>query len=224
MRFQLLGKKLGMTQVYYEDAVVPVTVIQVGPCVVTQVKTVEKDGYSAIQVGFLSQKAHRLTKPELGHLQKNGLEPQRHLQEIRLDAGETSKYKVGDVIHLGEGFNVGDFVDVAGTSKGKGFQGVMKRHNFAGFRATHGTHEYFRHGGAIGCRLTPGRVFKGKRMGGQMGNERVTVQNLVVYKVDVARNLVFVRGAVPGARGGLVTVFKARKKADAKAKLTASEG
>lgn len=211
-RFQIPGTKLGMTQLYDGDKVVPVTVVEAAPVVITQIKTPEADGYAALQVGFGTQKEQRVNKPEMGHLKKNDLAAVRGLQEIRLMPGEEKNYKVGDKISLADGFKDGDILDVIGTSKGKGFQGVMKRHNFKGFLATHGTHEYFRHGGAIGCRLTPGRVFKGKKMPGQMGNKRTTVQNLKLFKIDADKNLLFIKGAVPGHKGGHVTVCASVKK------------
>ncbi len=211
MRLGLLGKKLGMTQIFTETTVIPVTVIQVGPCTVIQKKTPERDKYEAIQLGFLDKKETRCTKPELGHFKAAGVTPKKVVQEIRLQPGEVEQFEVGQELRA-DIFEVGQYVDVTGTSKGKGFQGVMKRHNFSGFEKTHGTHEYFRHGGAIGCRLTPGRVWKGKRMAGQMGNRTVTVQNLEVCRVDVDRNLIMVKGAVPGATNGYVTVYHAKKK------------
>ena len=221
MRFQILGKKLGMTEFYHGDKVVPCTVIEASPNVVTQIKTPAKDGYSAIQVGFGKQKPQRMTKPVKGHFGKGGIAPTRHLREFRLDRGEESPFKIGDMLTVEAGLTPGDYVDVTATSKGKGFQGVMKKYNFKGFISSHGTHEFFRHGGSIGCRLTPGRVFKGKKMPGQMGNKQVTVQNLVVYKVDGDKNLIFVKGAVPGARGGMVRVAIATKRNGAKADLDA---
>ncbi len=211
MRLGLLGKKLGMTQIFTETEVIPVTVIQVGPCTVLQKKTPDRDKYEAIQLGFLDKKETRCTKPERGHFESAGVTPKKVVQEIRLEPGEVDQFEVGQELRA-DVFHVGDFVDVSGTSKGKGFQGVMKRHNFSGFEQTHGTHEYFRHGGSIGCRLTPGRVWKGKRMAGQMGNRSVTVQNLEVCRVDAERNIVMVKGAVPGAPNGYVTVYQAKKR------------
>ncbi|MCB9761377.1 MAG: 50S ribosomal protein L3 [Alphaproteobacteria bacterium] len=202
----LLGRKVGMTQFFNEDGnVVPCTVIEAGPCTVLQVKTgATKDGYNAIQVGFGEQKEHRITKPQKGHFDKAGATPKQHVREFRM--GDVSGYTVGQQITVGDVFQVGQRVDVIGTSKGKGYSGVMKRHNFRGFLRSHGTHEFFRHGGSIGTRLTPGHVAKGTRMSGQMGNKRVTVMNLLVAKVDPEKNLVYLRGAIPGATGGLVSV------------------
>jgi len=212
MRLGIIGKKLGMTQFLTEsNGVVPVTVIQAGPCPIVQKKTVQKDHYAAIQIGFDEKKEARCTKPELGHFEAAGVAPQKVLQELRLDADDVADFEVGQKLKV-DMFSAGDFVDVMGTSKGKGFQGVMKRHNFSGFESTHGTHEYFRHGGAIGCRLTPGRVWPGQKMGGQMGNEQVTVQNLKVHGIDTERNLIFIRGAVPGPSNAYVTVLRAKKK------------
>jgi large subunit ribosomal protein L3 len=201
-----------MTQFFDANNVVPVTVIQAGPCTILQKKTMERDRYSAIQLGFLEKKESRTTKPELGHFKTSGSTPKKVVREIRLGDDEGGQFEVGQVLKA-DLFSAGDFVDVVGTSKGKGFQGVMKRHNFKGSQTnSHGTHEYFRHGGSIGCRLTPGRTFPGKRMGGQMGNAQVTVQNLVVFGIDAERNLIFVRGAVPGAANSYVTIYQAKKR------------
>jgi large subunit ribosomal protein L3 len=183
-----------------------VTVIFAGPCTVVQKRTQERDGYSALQLGFGEQKAQRLSKAAVGH-RKKANKMVATLREFR-DAGDlevAAEVKVGDL------FKPGDVVDVTGVSKGRGFQGVIKRHGFSGFPATHGTHEYFRHGGSIGNRSFPGRVFKGKRMAGQMGNERVTTQNLAVIDVRPEENLLLVRGAVPGGKNGLVLVRRAVK-------------
>ena len=212
MRLGILGMKLGMTQLYSEsNVIVPVTVVQAGPCTILQKKTLEKDRYSAIQLGFMDKREILATKADLGHFKVSGSAPKRVVREIRLEATEGAEFKVGQELKA-DIFSAGDVVDVVGTSKGKGFQGVMKKHNFAGFESSHGTHEYFRHGGSIGCRLTPGRTFPGKRMGGQMGNVQVTTQNLEVFKVDVERNLIFIRGAVPGPSNGYVTIFQAKKR------------
>lgn len=202
----LLGRKVGMTQIFDADGnLVPVTVVEAGPCTVLQVKTpTAKDGYSAIQLGFGEQKAHRITKAQAGHFGKSSASPKRYVREFRLP--DVAAYSVGQVLTVDAVFKVGDKVDVSGTSKGRGFQGVFKRHNFKGFINSHGTHEYFRHGGAIGTRLTPGMVQKGMKMPGQLGNARCTVMNLVVAKVDAAQHLVFIRGAIPGANGSLVSV------------------
>lgn len=208
MKLHLIGKKIGMTQVYDgENNLVPVTVVQAGPCPVTQVKTAAKDGYHAVQIGFGPQKEHRLSQPELGHLRKAGVEPLSHLSEIRLDGEAT--HKVGDVLTV-ETFAPGQMVDVIGTVKGRGFQGVMKRHNMAGQPDTHG-HMMHRRPGSIGMRQTPGHVFKGKRMPGHMGNVRRTSQNLRVVQVLAEKNLLLIKGSLPGANGEIVLVRQAKK-------------
>ena len=202
----ILGTKLGMTQVFDEDAqVVPVTVVRAGPCPVVQARTPDRDGYSAVQLGFGRTK--RPNKPESGHAAKGGVEAPGHLVELRLE-GEWSP---GDVVTV-EQFSEGDFVDVSGTSKGKGFAGPMKRHGFGGMSASHGTHKVHRAPGAIGACATPSRVFPGTRMAGRMGNNRVTVQSLEVVRVDTERNLLLVKGAVPGSNGSLVIVRDAAKR------------
>ena len=207
-----MGKKLGMTQLFEDGVVVPVTVVEITPNTVVQVKTVEKDGYAAVQLAYGSKKESRLTKPELGHFKKAGVSPASNLQECRADAGEKLTHTVGSQISVGDLFKKGDFIDVSGVSKGKGFQGVMKKHKFAGFENSHGTHEYFRHGGSIGCRLTPGRTFPGMRMPGQMGNVNTTIQNLKVARVDAEANILYVLGAIPGPKGAVVSVGHAKKK------------
>jgi large subunit ribosomal protein L3 len=208
----LLGKKLGMTQVFDESGtVVPVTVLQVGPCVVTQIRTKERDGYEAVQLGFGHSK--RLNSPERGHQRAAGSSA-RHLRELKAD--DVSQYSVGQVLDASQ-FSVGDTVDVTGISKGKGFQGVVKRHGFAGGPKTHGQSDRHRAPGSIGSSTTPGRVFKNLRMAGQMGNERVTVQNLEVVRVDPEKNLLLVRGSVPGARDGLLLVRASVKHREARA-------
>ena len=211
----LLGLKLGMTQLFEDDGtVLPCTVVQAGPCPVLQVKTTEgKDGYNALQIGFGGQKVQRKSKADLGHLKAAAQDgtPPRVIREVRVDAATASSTEVGSTLLVADLFEVGQVVDVTGISKGKGFQGVMKRYNFAGFIRSHGTHEFFRHGGSIGTRLTPGHVLKGKRMPGQMGDKQVTVQNLRVAKVDAERNLIYLVGGVPGARGASVMVRRAVK-------------
>lgn len=204
----LIGKKLGMTQVFAADGTcVPVTVIQAGPCTVVQKKTPERDGYAAVQVGFGEKKPQRATKAERGHCARSGKGPFAVLREFR---GEVlSGYGVGQEIPAVALFQPGDLVDVTGRTKGRGYAGVVKRHGMKGFPATHGTHEYFRHGGAIGNRSFPGRVFKGKHMAGHYGDQRVTVQRLRVVDVKPEGHLLLVKGAVPGARGGIVLVRKA---------------
>ncbi len=201
----LLGKKVGMTQIFTESGeVVPVTVLEVGPCFVTQVKTAEHDGYSALQLGFGESK--RLTKPERGHL-KN-LPSLKHLHEVRTTA--TGDTKVGQKLNVTM-FVAGDLVDVSGISKGKGHAGVVKRHHFGGGKKTHGQSDRLRRPGSSGATTTPGRVYRGMRMAGQMGNARATVLNLEVVQVDPERNLLAVKGAVPGAKNGLLFVRRARK-------------
>jgi len=205
----ILGRKLGMTQVWDSDnRVIPVTVIQAGPCRVVQLKTPERDGYSAVQIAFGTAKEHRLTKPELGHLKKNGAPPSQHLAEIRVD--DLSPYAVGQVINAAV-FAPGERVDVTGISKGKGFAGTMTRHNFKGQGASHGNHKKHRAPGSIGACATPARVFKGMRMAGQYGNVRTTTLNLEVVEGDAERGLLLVKGAVPGPNGGLVLVRNAVK-------------
>lgn len=206
----LMGTKLGMTQIFDETGqAVPVTVLKVGPCVVTQLRTQERDGYEAIQIGY--EESKRLNSPERGH-QKAAGSSMRHLREVH--ATDISGYEVGQVIDCSI-FNPGDKVDITGTSKGKGFAGVVKRHGFAGGPKTHGQSDRHRAPGSIGSSATPGRVFKGMRMAGQMGNERTTVQNLTVERVDPERNLVLVRGSVPGPKQSLVIVRSAVKSGQA---------
>ncbi len=204
----LIGKKIGMTQIFDENGVVlPITVIEAGPCYVTQVRTPEQDGYSAVQLGFNEVSPKRLTGGQRGHLKANDLPPLRHLREFRIKSPEV---EVGDKLTV-ESFEVGERVDITGTSKGKGFQGGMKRHGFGGGPKTHGQSDRHRAPGSAGAGSTPGRVFKGKRMPGQMGNVRVTSQGLKVVLVDAERNLIGVMGAVPGGKGGLVVIKGARK-------------
>jgi len=224
LKIGLLGKKLGMTQVFAEDGeAIPVTVIQTGPCHVVGTRTMERDGYTALVLGFDEKPMRLANKPELGALKENGLKPQRFIREIRLPADEVAKYQVGQVLGPQDVFEENNAVDVEGWSKGKGYQGVIKRHHMKGMRATHGTHEYFRHGGSIGCRLTPQRVFKGKRMAGQMGNEKVSVQNLQLFRVLADDNCILVRGAVPGAANDYVVVTKAATRTMYKRKGAARE-
>jgi len=209
----ILGKKLGMTQVFAVDGrCIPVTVVEAGPCVVLQKKTVATDGYNALQLGFGAKKSHRVNKPEMGHFKKVGKGAFAQLREIR--AENVDDYNVGDEITCGGIFAAGDIIDVTGTSKGKGFQGVIKRWNFAGGRATHGS-MFHRAPGSIGASAWPSRVFKGKKMAGQMGNARVTVQSLQVVEVRPEENLILVKGAIPGAKNSLVMIrkgIKAKKK------------
>jgi large subunit ribosomal protein L3 len=205
----ILGTKLGMTQVFDENnRVVPVTVVQAGPNVVTQVRTPETDGYTAVQLAYGAVDPRRVNKPRTGHFSKAGVTPRRHLVELRtVDAGE---YTVGQEI-TAEVFDAGTVVDVVGTSKGKGTAGVMKRHGFGGLGASHGTQRKHRSPGSIGGCATPGRVFKGLRMAGRMGNVRTTTQSLTVHRVDTDNGLLLIKGAIPGPRGGLVLVKTASK-------------
>ena len=201
----ILGRKLGMTQVWDSDnRVIPVTVIQAGPCRVVQLKTPERDGYSAVQIAFGAAKEQRLTKPELGHLKKNGVEPHRHLVEFR----GASEAVVGEMVTV-EAFEPGDSIKVSGTSIGKGFQGTIKRHNFHRGPVSHGSHN-IRKPGSIGASATPSRVFKGMKMAGRMGGKRRTQLGLSVHSVDAERNLILVKGAVPGPKNGLVEIREQR--------------
>ena len=206
----LLGRKLGMTQVFAADGErVPVTVIQTGPCVVVGKRTPDKNGYSALQIGFEERPARLVNRPANGFFKKAGVKPQKFVRELRLPEAEVGRFEVGQELKPSEVFAPGIPLDISGTSKGKGFQGVIKRHHMSGTKNSHGVHEFFRHGGSIGCRLTPGRVHKGKRMAGQMGNEQVTIQNLELFQIMDEDFCILVRGAVPGPTGGLVTVKKA---------------
>ncbi|MBL8618531.1 MAG: 50S ribosomal protein L3 [Deltaproteobacteria bacterium] len=210
----LLGRKVGMTQLYLadKDLMVGVTVLDVSGNVVTAVKNAATpDGYHALQIGILDKKETRVSKALAGHFAKCNVKAKKFVKELRASAAVANAAVAGAELAVADFFQAGMLVDVVGTSKGRGFAGVMKRHNFRGFIRSHGTHEYFRHGGSIGTRLTPGMVLKGKKMPGHMGAARVTVQNLAVVKVDVDRGLVFVKGGVPGANGGYVIVRKAVK-------------
>jgi large subunit ribosomal protein L3 len=219
-RTGLLGKKLGITSIFTTTGDrTPVTAIHAGPCVVLDKMTPDKHGYAAVKLGFGEKPLRRTKKPELGLFTKANVPPQRFIREVRLEAADLDKFEVGKTVPLTTVFAPLSYIDVEGTSKGKGFQGVMKRHHMPGFRATHGTHEFFRHGGSIGCRLTPGKVHKGKRMGGQMGNVKKTVQNLVLLEIDDAQNLLLIQGSIPGGRNGFVVVRNAKKKAGMKVKL-----
>ncbi|MGH3426117.1 MAG: 50S ribosomal protein L3 [Mycobacteriales bacterium] len=205
----ILGEKLGMTQVFDEEnRVVPVTVIKAGPCVVTQVRSPERDGYPAVQLAYGAIDPRKVNKPEAGHFAKAGATPRRYLAELRTT--DAPSYSLGQEV-TAEVFDAGQKVDVVGTSKGKGYAGVMKRHGFKGLSASHGTQRKHRSPSSIGGCATPGRVFKGLRMAGRMGHARVTTQNLTVHKVDAERGLLLVKGAVPGPNGGLVLVRTATK-------------
>ena len=208
MQKALVGKKLGMTQLFDANGnVVPVTVIEAGPCVVAQRKTTENDGYEAVQIGFGDLKASKVNKPMKGHFAKGDVAPKKVLREFRFD--DMSAMNVGDIIKA-DVFAEGDAVDVRGTSKGKGYAGVVKRWNFSRLKESHGTGPVHRHGGSLGV-IDPARVFKGKKMAGHLGNERVTVQNLSVVKVDAEKNIIAVKGAVPGPKGGIVVLFDSVK-------------
>ena len=204
MQKAIIGKKIGMTQLFDENGmVVPVTVVEAGPCVVVQKKTVESDGYQAVQVGFGEVKDKHLTKPEKGHFEKAGVAPKKTLREFRLDSIEN--INVGDIIKA-DTFAAGDKVDVCGTSKGKGYAGTIKRWNNHRLKETHGVGPVHRHAGSNGSTSTPSRVFKGKNLPGHLGAERVTFQNLTVVKIDAENNLIAVKGAIPGAKGGIVVL------------------
>jgi len=206
----LLGTKLGMTQLWDENnRFVPVTVIEAGPCIVTQVRTPQTDGYSAVQMGFGAVDPKRVTKPAAGHFEKAGKTPRRHLMELRTT--DASEYELGKELKA-DIFAAAELVDVIGITKGKGTAGVVKRHGFGGLRASHGVHRKHRSPGSIGGCSTPGKVFKGMRMAGRMGNQRHTVQNLTVHAVDADKNLIIVKGAVPGNIGSLVVIRSAVKK------------
>ncbi|SJN08671.1 LSU ribosomal protein L3p (L3e) [Leucobacter sp. 7(1)] len=206
----LLGTKLGMTQVWDADGkVIPVTVIEVAPNVITQIRTPEVDGYNAVQIAAGAIDPRKVNKPAAGHFEKAGVTPRRHVTEIR--TADAAEYALGQELTVEGTFEAGQQIDVVGTSKGKGFAGTMKRHNFKGVSASHGAHRNHRKPGSIGGAATPGRVFRGQKMAGRMGGERVTVQNLTVQAIDADKGLILVKGAVPGARGRLVFVRNAVK-------------
>jgi len=224
LKIGLLGKKIGMTHVYADDGeAIPVTVIQAGPCHVVGTRTQERDGYTALVLGFDEKPVRLANKPELGAIKDTGMKPQRFVRELRLPADVVGKYTVGQVIGPKDVFADNTPIDVEGTSKGKGYQGVIKRHHMKGMTRAHGTHEYFRHGGSIGCRLTPQRVHKGKRMAGQMGNEKVTQQNLQLFKILADDNCILVRGAVPGSKNEYVVITKAATRTTYKRKGVGKE-
>jgi large subunit ribosomal protein L3 len=209
----ILGAKLGMTQVWDNNKVVPVTVVQAGPCVVTQVRTTEADGYAAVQLAYGAIDPRKVSKPKSGHYAKAGVSPRRHIVELRTT--DATEYELGQEVTV-EAFEVGTPIDVTGKTKGKGFAGVIKRHGFHGLKASHGVERKHRSPGSIGACATPGRVFKGVKMAGRMGGKRFTVQNLTVQAVDTENNLLLVRGAVPGPKGALILVRTAAKKGGAK--------
>ncbi len=211
----IIGRKIGMTQVFQEDgSVVPVTVVEAGPCWVIQKKTKAKDGYEALQLGFLPKNAKRVNQPLSGHFKKAGVGAVSYMKEFRME--DTSGYELGQEIKVTL-FKPGDFVDVTGLSKGKGFAGVIKRHGFRGSPGSHGTHEYFRHGGSVGSATFPHHVFKGLKMPGQYGNSRVTIQNIKVLDIKEDQNLLLLRGGIPGSHNGWVLVRSATKKGSATA-------
>ena len=204
MQKGLIGKKIGMTQIFDDNGnVIPVTVVEAGPCTVVQKKTVENDGYEAVQVGFGEVKISRVNKPQAGHVKKADVAPKKVLKEFRL--ADTSALNVGDILKA-DVFAVGDRVDVVGTSKGKGTAGAIKRWNFSRLKETHGSGPVARHAGSLGACSDPSRVFKGKKLAGHLGTERVTVQNLDIVKVDAENNLIAVKGAIPGPKGGIVVL------------------
>lgn len=209
MKSAIIGKKVGMTQIFDENGkVIPVTVIEAGPCVVVQKKTDENEGYSALQIGFGDMKANKVNKPKKGHFAKGDVAPKRTLREFKFD--DPDALNVGDIIKA-DAFAIGDVVDVTGTSKGKGFAGTIKRYNNSRIKETHGSGPTHRHAGSMGGASDPSRIFKGKKMPGQMGAETVTVQNLVVVKVDAENNLIAIKGAIPGPKRGIVTIKSAVK-------------
>ena len=209
MKKGLIGKKIGMTQIFDENGkVIPVTVVEAGPCVITQKKTIENDGYEAVQVGFGDVKVNKLNKPMKGHFAKNDVAPKKTLKEFRLE--DCSALNVGDIIKA-DAFEAGEIVDVKGTSKGHGTAGAIKRWNFSRLRESHGTGPNARHQGSLGACSSPSRVFKGRKMAGHYGHETVTFQNLTVAKVDAENNLIAIKGAVPGPKGGIVVIADAVK-------------
>ncbi|MBQ1516611.1 MAG: 50S ribosomal protein L3 [Clostridia bacterium] len=204
MQKGIIGKKIGMTQIFDENGkVVPVTVVQAGPCVVSMKKTVENDGYAAVQLGFGDLKPTKVNKPMTGHFKKADVAPKRTLREFRFE--DTDAYELGQIVKA-DVFAAGDKIDVTGTSKGKGYAGVIKRWNFQRLKETHGSGPVARHGGSMGACSTPSRVWKGKKMAGHLGTEKVTVQNLSVVKVDAENNLIAIKGAIPGPNGGTVVI------------------
>ena len=212
MQAGLFAKKVGMTQIFSKTGeAIPVTVVDVSGNTVLRVKNEENDGYNAVQIGLGERKASRTNHPTQKDFEKLGITPKQHINEIRVRKSDLEKFSSSQVMKATDIFVDGEKIDVTGTSKGRGFAGVMKRHNFRGFLRSHGTHEFFRHGGSIGTRLTPGHVLKGKKMPGHMGNKQVTVQNLSIAKIDTDRDLIYVRGGIPGPNRGLVLIRKAVK-------------
>ncbi len=216
MKKGLLGRKIGMTQIFAEDGkCIPVTVVEAKPNVVVSLRTPERDGYAAVQLGYDEAKEKHISRPELGHTKKAGVPPCRHLREVRVGADDLQGVEVGSLVGV-DIFSTGMKVDATAQSKGKGFQGVMKRHGMKGMRATHGTHESRRNPGSIGNCKSPGRTFKNKRLPGHMGNRRVTTQNLEIVEVDSGENVLLVQGTIPGSRGGLVFLRPAIKSTEGK--------
>ena len=207
LKMGLLGKKLGMTQIFLSDGNrCPVTVVHAGDNVVVNVRTPDKHGYAAVQLGYAEKPARLVKRPEMGYFKKQGVKAQRKLHEIRVPADVAAKFQPGQVLKMSDVFKAGASLDVTGTSKGKGYQGVMKLHKMQGFVNGHGTHEFFRHGGSIGCRMTPGRVHKGKRMSSHMGTENKTIQNLELVEIVDDQNVLLIRGSIPGANSDYVVV------------------
>ena len=212
-RTGLVGKKIGMTQLFTSEGMrLGVTIVHAGKCVVLGKRTPEKDGYSAVRIGYGEKPVRLANKPELGLSTKLNVAPQRFIREFRLEPAQAAEFEIGATVPLSKVFKPGTFVDVIGTSKGKGFQGVIKRHHMGASRNTHGSHEFFRHGGSIGCRMTPGRVHKGKRMTGHMGDDRTTVENVALLEVRDDEGLLILRGSVPGGSNGMVIVKNANKR------------
>lgn len=208
----IIGKKLGMTQIFQDDGrIIPVTAVQAGPCTIVQKKAEDREGYSAVQLGFDEKRPKSTTKPLKGHFKKANTTPKKKLCEFRMKKEEAGPYEAGQTITVDTLFKQGDYIDVIGITKGRGFTGVMKRHGFRGSPASHGAHEYHRHGGSIGQHTYPGRTFPGVKMAGQYGNSRVTVQNLSIAQINKENNLLLIKGAVPGAPGGYLIINKAVK-------------
>ena len=209
MKKAIIGKKIGMTQIFEESGkVIPVTVVEAGPCVVVQKKTIENDGYESVQLGFGDVKANKVIKPLAGHFKKHNVAPKKTLKEFRL--ADINVYNDGDIVKA-DTFEVGNMVDVSGISKGKGFAGTIKRYNGHRLKETHGTGPVHRHAGSMGACSDPSRIYKGKKMPGHMGNEKVTIQNLEIVKIDVENNLIAIKGAIPGPKGGVVTIVDSVK-------------
>jgi len=209
----MIGNKIGMTQLFNENGeVVPVTVVKLGPCTVIDKKTEEKDGYSALVIGYGEIKESRVRKSELGLFKKADVAPRKILRETRVEPEELDTYKIGQQIAPADIFKAGEYVDITGNSKGRGFTGVIKRYGMAGAKSSHGTHEFFRHGGSIGASAYPARVFKGKKMPGRYGGNKITMQNLMIADIKPDKNIILVKGAVPGANRGYITVTHAVKK------------